>query len=183
MKELLTKEQLQVFLDALEKKAGRKLMFIDMDGVIADFDTAAEKWGKNIGISGEEFKKRKMYRQENFYAELELMPGAKQAIEELDSICEIAFVSAPSWDNPYSFTEKRLWIEKHFGQWGRKRMDLSFRKGLYMGHYLIDDRTKYGAGDFIGEHIMFGSGSFKTWPSVVNYVKTGELILPSDDNK
>jgi 5'-nucleotidase len=170
MKNKLTEEQLKTFLEALEGKVGRKLMFIDMDGVVADFDTAAENWGRDIGISGEEFKEKKMYRQQGFYAGLELMPGAKEAIEKLDPIYEIAFVSAPSWDNPFSFTEKRLWLEKHFGQWGRKRMDLSFRKGLYMGHYLIDDRTKYGAGDFIGEHIMFGTEPFKTWNEVTDYL-------------
>jgi 5'(3')-deoxyribonucleotidase len=177
MKNILTVEQRKIFLDALEKKFGRKLMFIDMDGVVADFDAGAELWGKNIGITGEEFKKTKKYRQQSFYAELELMPGAKEAIEKLDSKYEIAFVSAPSWDNPYSFTEKRLWLEKHFGEWGRKRMDLSFRKGLYMGHYLIDDRTKYGAGDFIGEHVMFGTDPFQTWEETVKYLMSPDLVL------
>jgi 5'(3')-deoxyribonucleotidase len=170
MKNILTEEQIKLFLDALEIKTGKKTMLVDMDGVVADFDEAAERWGRNIGISGEEFKDKKMYRQEGFYADLQLMPGAKEAIEILDQNYEIAFVSAPSWDNPYSFTEKRIWIEKFFGQWGRKRMDLSFRKGHYFGHYLIDDRTKYGAGDFMGEHIMFGTEPFKTWAEVTDYL-------------
>lgn len=170
MKNQLTKEQIKDILDALEKKHGRKLMYIDLDGVVANFDSAVENWAKNSGISGEEFKKNKMYRQQYFYGELDLMPGAKEAIQNLDSKYEIAFVSAPSWDNPHSFTEKRIWMEKHFGQWGRKRMDLSFRKGLYMGHYLIDDRLKYGAGDFIGEHIMFGTDPFFTWVETEKYL-------------
>jgi len=174
MKNILTEEQIKAFLDAFEQKIGKKTLLIDLDGVVADFDASAEKWGRDIGISAQEFKDKKMYRQQSFYLELELMPGAKDAIQKLDSVYEIAFVSAPSWDNPHSFTEKRIWIEKHFGQWGRKRMDLSFRKGHYMGHYLIDDRTKYGAGDFMGEHIMFGTDPFKTWSEVTEY-----LIKPS----
>lgn len=36
-----------------------------------------------------------------------------------------------------------------------------------MGHYLIDDRTKYGAGEFIGEHIMFGSDKYTDWDAVL----------------
>ena len=52
-------------------------------------------------------------------------------------------------------------------------MDLSFRKGHYMGHFLIDDRTKYGAGEFIGEHIMFGTEPFKTWKEVLEYLLNG----------
>lgn len=170
MKNILTQEQINSFLDALEKKVGRKTAYIDMDGVVADFDSGAEKWGRVIGITGEEFKEKKMYRQKHFYLDLELMPGAKETIQKLDEKYEIVFLSAPSWGNVDSFTEKRLWIEKYFGDWGKKRMDLSFRKGHYMGHYLIDDRLKYGAGDFIGEHIMFGTNPFETWVEVEKYL-------------
>ncbi len=170
MKNILEPEVLKAFLDALEKKDGKKTIFFDLDGVVADFDEAAIRWGEKVGIDGEEFKKKKLYRQEGFYADLNLMEGAKEAIEKLDTVYNIAFVSAPSWDNPFSFTEKRIWIEKHFGTWARKKMDLSFRKGHYIGHYLIDDRTKYGAADFIGEHIMFGTEPFKTWKEVTDYL-------------
>ncbi len=170
MKNILEPEVLKAFLDALEKKDGKKTIFFDLDGVVADFDEAAIRWGEKVGIDGEEFKKKKLYRQEGFYADLNLMDGAKEAIEKLDTVYNIAFVSAPSWDNPFSFTEKRIWIEKHFGTWARKKMDLSFRKGHYIGHYLIDDRTKYGAADFIGEHIMFGTEPFKTWKEVTDYL-------------
>jgi 5'(3')-deoxyribonucleotidase len=170
MKNILQPEVLKTFLDALETKDGKKTIFIDMDGVIADFDEASERWGRNIGISAEEFKEKKMYRQKDFYADLNLMEGAKDAIEKLDPVYNIAFVSAPSWDNPHSFTEKRIWIEKQFGAWSRKKMDLSFRKGHYIGHYLIDDRKKYGAADFIGEHIMFGTEPFNTWKEVTDYL-------------
>lgn len=170
MKNILEPEVLKAFLDALEKKDGKKTIFFDLDGVVADFDEAAIRWGEKVGINGEEFKKKKLYRQEGFYADLNLMDGAKEAIEKLDTVYNVAFVSAPSWDNPFSFTEKRIWIEKHFGTWARKKMDLSFRKGHYIGHYLIDDRTKYGAADFIGEHIMFGTEPFKTWKEVTDYL-------------
>lgn len=170
MRNFLLEEHRIAFLEALEKKTGRKLLFLDLDGVVADFDKTAEEWSAKIGITDQEFKEKKMYRQPNFYLELDLMAGAKESIEELDSHFEIAFVSAPSWSNPSSFTEKRLWIEKHFGNWGTKRMDLSFRKGLYMGHFLVDDRTKYGAAEFIGEHIMYGSEPFKDWSIVKPYL-------------
>src|SRR6185369_7526355 len=153
MKNILTEEQRQIFLDALEKKIGKKLVYIDMDGVVADFDKGAEKWARDIGITAQEFKDTKKYRQPQFYYQLELMPGAKEAIEKLSADYEIRFLSAPSWGNPASFTEKRLWIHEKFGEWAHKRMDLTFRKDLSVGHYLIDDRTKYGAGEFIGEHI------------------------------
>ena len=38
------------------------------------------------------------------------------------------------------------------------------------GDYLIDDRTKNGAGEFDGELILFGSEKFPNWQSVCAYL-------------
>ena len=158
-------------LDALEKKIGRKTLYIDMDGVVASFEPMADFHAEKLGITRKEFTDRKLYRDiEGFYLDLQLIPGSKEAIEKLDKVYDIIFVSAPSWGNIHCFTEKRIWIEKHFGKWVEKKMDLSFHKGHYIGHYLIDDRKKYGAGEFMGEHIMFGSEPFQTWKEVENYL-------------
>lgn len=171
MKELLSKELIDTFLDAWEKKHGRKTLLIDMDGVIADFAKNMQVCSDRLGVTTKEFSDQKLYRKiQNFYLELEVIPGSKEAIERLDSIYDIIFVSAPSWGNVHCFTEKRLWMEQHFGKWADKKMDLSFHKGHYIGHYLIDDRTKYGAGEFIGEHVQYGTAPFETWDKVVSYL-------------
>jgi hypothetical protein len=39
-----------------------------------------------------------------------------------------------------------------------------------MGDYLIDDRTKNGAGEFKGELIHFGTDKFPDWDSVLEYL-------------
>ena len=39
-----------------------------------------------------------------------------------------------------------------------------------MGDYLIDDMTKNGADNFMGELIMFGSDKFLNWESVLSYL-------------
>src|SRR4051812_14352175 len=104
MKELLSKEQIQAFLDAWEKKVGRKTLIYDMDGVVADFDSNVEKHCTRLEVTIDEFKDKKLYRSiPEFYLELELMPGAKESIMQLDSVYEIMFVSAPSWNNIESF--------------------------------------------------------------------------------
>ena len=51
---------------------------------------------------------------------------------------------------------------------------LSHHKQLNRGHYLIDDRTKNGAGEFEGEHIHFGTASFPDWPTVLTYLRAKE---------
>lgn len=171
MKKLLTKEQIQIFLDAWEKKVGKKTVLVDIDGVVALFDKTAEYYSKKLNVTIDEFKDKKLYRNiPEFYLELELVPDAKESILKLTEFYDIIFVSAPSWKNIESFSAKRIWIEKYFGEWATKRMDLSFHKGHYIGHFLVDDRTKYGAGDFIGEHIMFGTEPFLSWKEVTKYL-------------
>lgn len=171
MKKFLTKEQIQIFLDALEKKVGKKTLIYDLDGVIYNFEIAAEYWSKKLEVTVDVFKDEKMYRNvPEFYLNLELIEGAKESIMKLDAVYDIIFVSAPSWGNVNCFSAKRISIEKDFGEWASKRMDLSFHKGHYMGHYLVDDRIKYGAGDFIGEHIMFGTQPFITHKEVTDYL-------------
>lgn len=170
MKNFLTEEQIKIFLDALEKKIGRKICFIDMDGTIAAFKKEAEIWAKNEGITTKEFIDQKMYRQRYFYSGLELIDNAKEAVNKLSEVYEIRFLSAPSWESPYSFTEKRIWIEEKFGDFATNKMDLTRRKDLSMGHFLVDDRLEYGAVDFIGEHIMYGSEQFPDWDSVLRYL-------------
>ena len=171
MKNILSSDQIKLFLDAWEKKVGKKTLIYDLDGVVADFEPIAIYHAEKLGVTIDEFKDRKLYRNiKGFYLELGLIPDAKESIMSLDDKYEIMFVSAPSWGNIHCFTEKRIWIEKHFGKWAEKRMDLSFHKGHYFGHYLVDDRTKYGAGEFIGEHIKFGTEPFITHKQVTNYL-------------
>lgn len=170
MKDILTEEQIKIFLDALEKSTGKKTLLFDMDGVVCDFEKTAELWAKDMGITKQEFIDQKKYRQPNFYMSLEPIEGALESIQKLEPNFEIRFLSAPSWSGPSSFTEKRLWIEKYFGQWGYKRMDLTFRKDRFLGHFLVDDRTKYGAGKFLGEHVMYGTEPFENWNKVTEYL-------------
>jgi 5'(3')-deoxyribonucleotidase len=47
---------------------------------------------------------------------------------------------------------------------------LSHHKNLNHGDYLIDDRTKNGAGEFKGELIQFGADKFPDWKSVCSYL-------------
>ncbi len=171
MKNILTPEQIKTFLDAFEKKVGKKTLLIDLDGVVADFEGNMLKHCERLQVTPEVFKEEKLYRKiPEFYLELDLIPEAKESIMLLDSHFDIIFVSAPSWGNVECFSGKRIWMEENFGEWGEKKMDLSFHKGHYIGHFLIDDRTKYGAGDFIGNHIMYGTEPFMTWKSVTNYL-------------
>ena len=47
------------------------------------------------------------------------------------------------------------WIKTYFGDIFKKKVVLSHNKQLNIGDYLIDDHTRNGADEFIGEHIHF----------------------------
>ncbi len=172
IKKYLDNNTISTLMKAISKAHnGKELVWVDMDGVVADFEIYANTEALKMGLTLDEFLKQKQYRHvEGFYRNLPLIPGAKEAILQL-STCgkyELNFLSAPSWGNVSCFSDKRIWIQEHFGKEFEKKMDLSFHKGHYLGHYLIDDRVKYGAEDFIGEHIQYGNEQYPDWNSILN---------------
>ena len=140
------------------------IIYVDMDGVLCDFVKGLETKGldNKYGI------------EHGFFEELEIVDGAEDAIHKLMEDFEVFILSTASWSKPFSWTEKRIWIEKHFGNKLKKRLILSHRKDLLMGKYLIDDRVQHGAGEFHGEHIHFGQKGFETWDKVLAYIQDRE---------
>lgn len=157
-------------------KAKRPLIYLDLDGVCADFNTEIMKVHPTI-FEHEDGDYRSQVIDEiveadvNIFQRLQPMPGALEAIEYLKEHFDIYFLSTAMWNVPESFTDKRLWLEKHFGDFAKKRLILTHRKDLNIGHFLIDDRLKNGAAEFRGKHIHFGVDPFSDWKTVVAYLK------------
>jgi len=149
-----------------------KIVYVDMDGVVANF---VKKWERIYG------RKIDPYHipptPSGFYRDLELLPGAREGVKMLMRKFNVYFLSTAEWDNPSSFTDKRLWIEEKFGDSAYKKLILSPNKSLNIGHYLIDDRTVNGAKDFAGEFIHFGSPRFPNWNEVIKYLWIKESYL------
>lgn len=154
----------------------KKILYFDMDGVVANFDKAIKKYCPEIDLIDDR-EKRSLLVDEvceantTIFEELELIEGAKEAVLDLANIYEVYFLSTPMWNVPNSFTGKRLWLEKHFGSFATKRLILTHRKDLNIGHFLVDDRLKNGAGEFIGVHVHFGTEKFPDWPTTLQYLK------------
>ena len=145
-------------------------IFIDMDGVVADFEGAMALHPLN--------------GQKDFRPDLKLdflqfepMDGALDAIDQLQNMGhEVFFASTAPWSNPDAWKAKRLWVEKHFpSMW--KRIFLTHRKDLLMGDILIDDRTANGAGDFKGKFILFDN-----WVDTLNKITVADHDEACCDN-
>ncbi|MDF1755249.1 MAG: hypothetical protein P1U89_20840 [Verrucomicrobiales bacterium] len=140
-------------------------VYIDMDDVLCAF-TAAHR--KALEINSEI---RYPQSVEGFFLMLEPLPGAIEVVNEFRSKFEVYILTAPSTRNPLCYTEKRLWIEKHFDYEFTNQLIISPNKGLMIGDYLIDDHIEgRGQEDFTGELIHFGSEDYPDWQCVRTYL-------------
>lgn len=148
----------------------KEVIYIDMDGVVADFP---KKWKKMYGDNLD------LYHipptPSGFYRDLELIEGSVEAVAALSKQFDVYFLSTAEWDNPSSWTDKRIWIEEKFGEMVHKKLILSPNKSLNVGKYLIDDRALKSNKEFTGEFIHFGSKKFPSWESVLNYILNNKV--------
>ena len=149
----------------------KELLFIDMDGVLADAEAKMKIWEDKLGIEVKELFEKKLYHMPGFYSDLPPMKGAVEAFNILSEKYEVYILTAPSWENVSCYTDKRIWVEKYLGKSAYKRLIISNDKSLFSGRAIIDDRVKYGVTKFKGEHIHFGTEKFPDWDSVLEYLK------------
>ena len=142
-----------------------------MDGVVADFEKFVLSIDPNLNLKDRQKEVDNiMKKNPHMFEFLQPIPKAIETVNKLKEDFDVYFLSTPVWDVPESYTGKRRWIMNHFGEWANKRLILTHRKDLCIGDYLVDDRTKNGAGEFKGVHIHFGQKGFEDWDKVFNYL-------------
>lgn len=145
-------------------KNDKPTLFVDMDGVMCNFEKAkaayVEAGGKPNGV----------YKDESFFATMEPIEGAIEAVKELDKSYDVYFASTAPWSGPAAWSGKRIWVEDVLGKEFKKKLILTHNKGLLKGDYIIDDRVANGILDFEGEHIHFGEEGFENWSKVLKYL-------------
>jgi hypothetical protein len=148
------------------------IVYIDMDGVLADF---------NAG------KTRVLREQPPALAEcggmVKNMPGFFESLQPIEGAIDGAkwvaenfnayILSAAPWSNPTALQAKQDWIKRYFtGDDGfnpfKRKVIFTHHKELLKGDILIDDRITNGVSGFAGEHIWFGNATkSKGWQEVV----------------
>ena len=144
-----------------------KRVFVDMDNVLVDFESG-------LAQVSEEVKKEYEGRLDGIpglFGLMKPMPGAIEAMHELQKHCDLFILSTAPWKNPSAWSDKVKWVTEYLDDVFHKRMIITHRKDLCQGDYLIDDRGKNGTSDFSGEWIEFGSEKFPDWNSVLDYLK------------
>ena len=80
------------------------------------------------------------------------------------------YIVAPSPAyNPEYIAEVVRWAEDVVNVPAWQHLVFTNRKDLIYGDYLIDPSDEYGAADFMGTLIKFGSDTFKTWEEIIEF--------------
>lgn len=125
----------------------RKQIYLDCDGVLADFDRGAEAV---LGMHPRAFEQRfgikafwsRLAKAPGFFANLELLPGAQTLYDAVRDRSPIILTGLPlgRWAAP----QKRAWAERHFP--GVPVITTSAalkREHCHPGDVLVDDRDQY----------------------------------------
>lgn len=160
------------------EKRRQKIILVDMDGVLANWDAAWDAALMKMGIRAlgipfsvhrKEFNlytgltpEQKLVVDEittspGFYRHLDLIEGAKEALREmLKAGYDVRIVTSPWNSNPTCASDKMAWVMEHLGkEWGQ-RLIITNDKTLVFGDWLIDDKPKIkGSRTPSWEHIWF----------------------------
>lgn len=123
-------------------------LFLDCDGVLADFDTAAEQLFKQNSRDAEEALGtpafwRRIRNQGNFYGELPLLPDAMELYQAIAHLHPIILTGCPV--GGWAEQQKVDWAARHFPG-VRMITCLSREKCRFLAHpgdILVDDYLKY----------------------------------------
>ncbi|MET3731309.1 5' nucleotidase, NT5C type [Moheibacter stercoris] len=143
----------------------KKIIYIDLDGVIVDLIGELYQELPQVSL---ELKEPTDWidHSETIFLNAKPVAHSLEAVAELEKHYDVYILSTAPWANIHSWSQKRIWVEKHLPTMFKKLI-LTHHKHLLKGDYLIDDRTKNGASEFTGKHIHIFSEAYPSWESVL----------------
>ncbi|HXU93368.1 MAG TPA: hypothetical protein VFP33_06900 [Gallionella sp.] len=138
-------------------------VFVDMDGVIVDFDAYKQR----MGMTGDEVKKHP-----GAYLAMPAIPGAIDAVRSIIGMgYEVFIATKPPTGIPYAYSDKAAWIMEYLPEL-KRRIIITHDKGLLggVGDFLCDDRPhKANCEQFAGTLLRFVDGFH--WPQALDVLR------------
>lgn len=144
---------------------------IDMDEVMADtmahyLDRYNAEFGKSLTTkdfhgryvfevidAAHRERAREYFEQEEFFANIPVMPGSQDVIRELTKQYDV-FITTAAMDVPCSFSAKFFWLQQHFPFISTSNIVFCGDKSIVAADYLIDDNVRH-LRNFRGEGIIY----------------------------
>lgn len=145
----------------------KKILYIDMDGVLVDFPSAFPHLSEKTLKAYE----NRLDEVPGIFSKMDPMKHAIESFHLLADKFDTYILSTAPWKNPSAWIDKLHWVQKYLGKAAHKRLILSHNKHLNVGDFLVDDRPNNGARDFTGEWIQFGSSGFEDWLKVRDHLQ------------
>lgn len=155
----------------------KKIILVDMDGVLADFEGRfLEDWKNKFPhhphVPLEE--RETFYLEENypdglakeiesifstpgFFENLPIIAGGKEALTKMETLGHEVFIcTSPTSKYENCVLEKYHWIAKHLGHEWTKKMIVTKDKTLTYGDILIDDKPEHkGLRTPVWKYVLF----------------------------
>ncbi len=142
-------------------------IFLDMDGVVVDFDG----YKKRLGLGDDEIK-----GMDGAYLQMEAMPGAIEGIGKLIGAgYEVWLATKPPTGVAHAYSDKAEWVFRNLPGL-KRRLIITHDKGLLgdEGDFLVDDQPeKANSREFRGSLLEFGKDGLG-WPEIVRYFGGGK---------
>lgn len=116
-------------------------IFVDMDGVLSDFDTHGHAHGKYDAKGQPKWNELDF----NWWATMPAFDGMKEFYADLKTIGNVRMLTSPTLSSE-CYRGKAEWVEKQWGKWGLQDLIIC-RAGdkqffARPNHILVDDRQK-----------------------------------------
>ena len=146
--------------------SNKKVLYIDMDNVLVDFQSGIDQFDEATRVK----YKNDLDEVPGIFSLMKPKEGAIEAFNELSEAFDTYILSTAPWKNPTAWSDKLRWVHEHLGESAYKRLILTHHKDLNAGDFLVDDRDKNGAKEFLGEWIKFDPEQKEEWSRIKAYL-------------
>ena len=104
----------------------KKILYVDMDNVLVDFQSGIDKTNEDVCA---EYADR-LDEVPGIFSRMKPLLGAVDAYKQLVVEFDTYILSTSPWENPSAWSDKLIWVKEYLGELAHKRVILFHHKNL-----------------------------------------------------